>query len=58
MHSLNRPFARIFAPAAATQSDETEDIGWIKRANRLIGIIKERLTSLKRMDKPMCKATK
>jgi len=58
MRALNRLFERVVLRAAATQNDETEDVGWINRAYKPIGIVKEWLKHLKQMNKPVFNATK
>jgi len=50
---LNRLFERVFLRAAATQNDDAEDVGWINRAYKPIGLLKEQLKRLKQWNKPL-----
>ena len=51
--ALNRLFERVFLRAAATQNDDAEDIGWINRAYKPIGLLKEQLKRIKWWNKPL-----
>jgi beta-hydroxylase len=53
IRALNRLFERVFLRAAATQNNDSEDIGWINRAYKPIGILKEWLKRLKQFNKPL-----
>ncbi len=58
VRALNRLFERIFLRAAATQNESGEDIGWINRAYKPIGVLKEWLARAKRLNKPLFNACK
>ncbi len=58
VRALNRLFERVFLRAAATQNDDAEDIGWINRAYKPIGLLKEQLKRLKRWNKPLFNTAK
>jgi len=52
VRALNRLFERVILRAAATQNEGGEDVGWINRLYKPVGIVKEWLKALKRMNKP------
>ena len=58
MRALNRLFERVFLRAAATQNDETEDIGWINRLYKPVGVLKEWLKRAKSVNKSAFNAAK
>ena len=58
MRALNRLFERVFLRAAATQNNEAEDIGWINRLYKPIGVIKEWLKRAKAINKSAFNACK
>jgi len=58
VRALNRLFERVFLRAAATQNDDAEDIGWINRAYKPVGMLKEQLKRLKRWNKPLFNGAK
>lgn len=58
IRALNRLFERVFLRAAATQNDETEDIGWINRLYKPVGVLKEWLKRAKSVNKSAFNACK
>jgi len=58
IRALNRLFERVFLRAAATQNDEKEDIGWINRLYKPVGVLKEWLKRAKQWNKPLFNAAK
>jgi len=58
MRALNRLFERVFLRAAATQNNEAEDIGWINRLYKPIGVVKEWLKRAKAINKSAFNACK
>jgi beta-hydroxylase len=52
VRALNRLFERYVLRAAATQNEGGEDVGWINRAYKPVGVVKEGLKRLKQMNKP------
>ena len=58
IRAMNRLFERVFLRAAATQNNDSEDIGWINRAYKPIGVLKEWLKRLKQFNKPLFNACK
>jgi len=58
VRALNRLFERVFLRAAATQNDDVEDIGWINRAYKPIGLLKEQLKRIKQWNKPLFNGAK
>ncbi len=53
VRALNRLFERYVLRAAATQNDGSEEIGWINRLYKPVGIVKERLKRIKQWNKPL-----
>ncbi|BAP87942.1 aspartyl/asparaginyl beta-hydroxylase [Burkholderiales bacterium GJ-E10] len=53
VRALNRLFERYVLRAAATQNDGSEEIGWINRLYKPVGIVKERLKRIKQWNKPV-----
>lgn len=58
VRALNRLFERVFLRAAATQNEDREDVGWINRLYRPVGVLKEHLKRLKRWNKPLFNGAK
>jgi beta-hydroxylase len=58
VRALNRLFERIFLRAAATQNDGAEEIGWVNRLYKPIGILKDQLKRVKQWNKPLFNACK
>jgi beta-hydroxylase len=53
VRALNRLFERVVLRAAATQNDDVEDVGWINRAYKPVGLLKDQLKRLKQWNKPL-----
>ena len=58
IRGLNRLFERYVLRAAATQNEGGEDIGWINRMYKPIGVLKEWLKKIKQWNKPLFNAAK
>ncbi|HXY05914.1 MAG TPA: aspartyl/asparaginyl beta-hydroxylase domain-containing protein [Burkholderiaceae bacterium] len=53
IRALNRLFERIFLRAAATPNEGAEDIGWINRLYKPVGVLKQWLSRAKNFNKPL-----